>query len=203
MLLEPEPGDDVVARLRSATAVIAGTLASDSAAAEPMSAVAATDALQSALDEARQQTVARARAAGHTWAEIGSLLRISRQAAQQRFGKSAPASELQADDIIARTRQIAHQFVEHDFAAVRADWSPTLLASVDAATLEQIWSGVERDGGTVRTLGRPTVTVRGPYRSVDMPLALHYGPIWLSVSFAHDNTIAGLWLRYTAPTPAE
>ena len=34
-------------------------------------------------------TVANARDAGMSWAEVGDLLGITRQAAQQRFGKSA------------------------------------------------------------------------------------------------------------------
>ena len=39
-----------------------------------------------------QQSVHSARAAGHSWAAIGGVLEMSRQAAQQRFGAAAPSS---------------------------------------------------------------------------------------------------------------
>lgn len=37
-----------------------------------------------------QQAVTAARANGHSWAEIGETLGLTRQAAQQRFGRAAP-----------------------------------------------------------------------------------------------------------------
>ncbi|WP_299575596.1 hypothetical protein [uncultured Williamsia sp.] len=195
--------DDLAARLRSAAAVIAAVVGGDADAPRPMSAVAATDALQEALDESRRETVARARAAGHTWAEIGALLHISRQAAQQRFGKTSPnADDLAADRIVARTRQIAGQFIDHDFAGIRSDWSQVMLDGIDESALATLWTGLERDGGPVQTLGKPVVGVRGPYRVVDLPLVLTYGPMWLTVSFAHDDSVAGLWVK-TTPTVEE
>jgi hypothetical protein len=194
---------DLAARLRSAAAVIAAVVAGDADAPRPMSAVAATDALQEALDDARRVTVAQARAAGHTWAEIGALLHISRQAAQQRFGRSSPTPDgLASDRIVARTREIAGQFVDHDFAAIRTDWSQVMLDGIDETALATLWTSLERDGGTVQTLGKPVVGVRGPYRVVDLPLVLTYGPMWLTVSFAHDDSVAGLWLKST-PTVEE
>lgn len=38
-------------------------------------------------------SVASARASGHSWAALGEILGMSRQAAQQRFGDTAPASD--------------------------------------------------------------------------------------------------------------
>lgn len=45
-----------------------------------------TDALQTAVDGMREQQ-------GYSWADIGEGLGITRQAAQQRFGRKAPAAE--------------------------------------------------------------------------------------------------------------
>lgn len=47
------------------------------------------DAVDSACDAARVQLVAEARASGATWGEIGRLLGVSAQGAQQRFGRRA------------------------------------------------------------------------------------------------------------------
>jgi len=40
-----------------------------------------------------QQSVDSARAAGHSWAALGGVLEMSRQAAQQRFGAPAPLTD--------------------------------------------------------------------------------------------------------------
>ncbi|MEH3157000.1 MAG: hypothetical protein PGN29_17330 [Gordonia paraffinivorans] len=189
---------DLADRLRSAAAVIAAVIGGAVDAPRPMSGVAASDALQESLDAARRETVARARAAGHTWAEIGTMLHMSRQAAQQRFGKTSPSPDaLASQRIVSRTREIAGQFADHDFAGVRSDWSQIMLDSIDESALASLWTGLERDGGPVQTLGKPVVGVRGPYRLVDLPLVLTYGPMWLSVSYAHDDSVAGLWIRAT------
>lgn len=41
-----------------------------------------------AVNQARRQIVAEARTAGHTWQEIGDTLGTSRQAAQERYGRT-------------------------------------------------------------------------------------------------------------------
>src|SRR6201996_8358216 len=51
-----------------------------------MRAVAATRSLDMIVEDTLRALVEQARSAGHTWAEIGQLLHVSRQAAFQRFG---------------------------------------------------------------------------------------------------------------------
>jgi hypothetical protein len=51
-----------------------------------MRAIAATRSLDMIVEDTLRALVEQARAAGHTWAEIGDLLHVSRQAAFQRFG---------------------------------------------------------------------------------------------------------------------
>jgi hypothetical protein len=50
-----------------------------------MRAIAATRSLDMVVEDTLRALVDQARAAGHTWAEIGELLRVSRQAAFQRL----------------------------------------------------------------------------------------------------------------------
>src|SRR5580698_612257 len=52
----------------------------------PLEALAAARDLSAAAGEGLQQAVDRARAAGHSWREIGNVLGTTRQAAFQRFG---------------------------------------------------------------------------------------------------------------------
>ncbi|GGM16879.1 hypothetical protein [Deinococcus aerophilus] len=52
-----------------------------------------TAAAQRTVEALLQSSVLAARSAGHSWETIGSTLGMTRQAAQQRFGKSAPPSD--------------------------------------------------------------------------------------------------------------
>jgi hypothetical protein len=51
-----------------------------------MAAIAATRTLDMLVNDTLHALVRRARNEGHTWAEIGQVLNVSRQAAFQRFG---------------------------------------------------------------------------------------------------------------------
>jgi hypothetical protein len=79
--------DPMASRVRDA----AGRLADELAGARigvgsPLAAMAAARELSAATGEALQAAVDRARAAGHSWREIGDVLGTTRQAAFQRFG---------------------------------------------------------------------------------------------------------------------
>jgi hypothetical protein len=54
-------------------------------AADPLRTVAAVRELREAAEELEIHAVARARADGATWTQVGGLYGISKQAAQQRF----------------------------------------------------------------------------------------------------------------------
>lgn len=43
--------------------------------------------VEKAAEQARRAVIAQARAEGHTWHEIGDVLAVTRQAAQQRYGE--------------------------------------------------------------------------------------------------------------------
>jgi hypothetical protein len=64
-------------------------VAADDAAgpAGPLAGLAAAREQSAAAAAALQAAVDRARAAGHSWREIGDVLQTTRQAAFQRFGR--------------------------------------------------------------------------------------------------------------------
>jgi hypothetical protein len=65
----------------------AGRLADEVAGSgSPLAAMAAARELSAATGEALQEAVDQARAAGHSWREIGDVLGTTRRAAFQRFG---------------------------------------------------------------------------------------------------------------------
>lgn len=69
--------------------------------AEPQDHLAIVRRTAQAETEVRallRQSVAAARAAGHSWATLGGELGMSRQAAQQRFGADDPVAETAGDE---------------------------------------------------------------------------------------------------------
>lgn len=52
-----------------------------------------------AAAQARRAIVNEARATGHTWAEIGDALGVSRQAAHERFGEPKASKTAEKDDL--------------------------------------------------------------------------------------------------------
>jgi hypothetical protein len=76
---------------RAAARDLLGTLLSAESAepASPLAAIAFIQGVATETGDGMQAAVQRAREAGRTWAEVGEVLGISRQAAFQRFGKPA------------------------------------------------------------------------------------------------------------------
>jgi hypothetical protein len=56
---------------------------------DPLGAVEALPAAQAGLDVLARQAVQQARDAGASWADIGRVLGVTKQAAQQRYGPPA------------------------------------------------------------------------------------------------------------------
>lgn len=62
------------------------TAVSTTSRTEPIQALETCSSMAFTVDDITRDSVDRARRAGQTWEEIGTALRISKQAAQQRFG---------------------------------------------------------------------------------------------------------------------
>lgn len=83
-------------RLRESIAeavLSAPTGAREAIAEDPDAALALVDAGRVAAEETSrllQESVANARSAGHSWDAIGRVIGVSKQAAQQRFGREGP-----------------------------------------------------------------------------------------------------------------
>src|ERR1700726_5022899 len=125
---EYEPAPDARLSLalvieRNVTVVMAALRASAPSQLSPMSALLAARTIAEASDDATRTFVEQARDRGHTWQEIGDLLTITRQAAQQRFGdRAADESESKYDALGQRAAQIVTQVSDGDWDDARADW---------------------------------------------------------------------------------
>lgn len=128
-------------------------------------------AVRSALDglEASRRVLAdavrSARSAGHTWAEIGELLGISRQAAFKRFGapRDPRSGELMAargsHGVIDRATEAFRLLDAGEIDALQALMAPGIAAQLTRERLTDAWAGVVGDTGPLVEFRDPAVTM--------------------------------------------
>ncbi|GLY43914.1 hypothetical protein Amsp01_099370 [Amycolatopsis sp. NBRC 101858] len=149
--------------------------------------------LRDAVDEAR--------AAGHTWQELGDLLGTSRQAAFQRFGRpvdpatGASMTELKPPDVIHRAEGLVAELVGCQWHEVRRDFDDRMLAAVGEDELRLAWAQVAGSVGSYEGMGEPYARSTGDYTVVHMPLAFEAGERTVQVTYRENGKVTGLWIR--------
>jgi hypothetical protein len=178
-------------------AVLRGT--EDPATRSVMAAIAATRALDMVVDDTLHALVRRARNEGRTWADIGGVLNVTRQAAFQRFGGGqAPDSGGEPLQPIADAGPKAIHILELVLARrwdelwATFDTLVTKLASVEV--FESTLATAKSTFGEFVAFGTPTCKVVGDYTVVDVPMALERGDGIGKVSFNADEQVASLYL---------
>jgi hypothetical protein len=163
--------------------------------ADALRALRAAEArLRDAVDVARE--------AGHTWAEIGDVLGITRQAAFQRFGRPVdprtgePMNASMVPGAPDAAVAVFANLADGDWAAVRAnadDRVAQALPSDDAVA--SIWAGlIGQYGRYERQAGEPFARQLGDYTVVDIPLQFEVGEQVGRVSFDRDGKLAGIFV---------
>jgi len=190
-------GRDKLALLleRNAAVVVGELRRAPGGPRSPMSALTAARTSAEVIEDVTRQLVLEARAAGHTWQEIGGLLRTSRQAAQQRFG-GEPMDTVNGEfePLARRAAEIIEQLRTADWEGLTVDWDETMHAKLPVAQVAEVWAGLTGSAGELQAVGRPSIVRRGPYRIADLPLVFEHGPMKARVTFNHDDTVAGLWI---------
>ncbi len=196
---EPTEGQRLALVLERNLALVLASLRHDPRGNQPTPAplaglLAARTAAQ-AIEEATSLAVAQARREGHTWHEIGELLSITRQAAQQRFA-DRPQTPVDTEHaaLTQRAIEIVQQLDHRDWAAVSADWNDTMRTKLPRSELAQTWKQIVSSAGALQGIGRPSVTRKGPYRIAEVPLVFEHGPLQARVTFDHTGSVAGLFI---------
>ncbi len=184
--------------------LVADVLRADAQSDEQlMWAIAATRTLHTLVEETLHGLVEQARAAGHTWAEIGELLHVSRQAAFQRFGGEPHGAAGDArgaravDWAVEHALAVLQAFLDGRFEDARASFGERMLDAVSLELLAEVREKVRRDAGEVQALGVPRVSVRDGYTAVDIPVALERADGIGSVVIDADRQVAGFLVRPT------
>lgn len=183
--------DDLTELARKATV--------DNVAGTPLDAV--TDAQRHAqrADEALRAAVEDARAAGHTWQEIGDVLGTSRQAAFQRFGRpldprtGVPMATAIMPGAGDKALALLADMVHGDWTAAGRDFAPVMTEKLDAESLAESWARVAGMVGGYERTGEPLVRQLGAYTVVDVPLCFEAGELVGRISFNGDGLVSGLY----------
>lgn len=182
--------------------VVGGVLrgAGGSAGYEVLAAIAATRSLDLIVDDILHALVRQARAEGRTWAEIGDVLHVTRQAAFQRFGTTTGESAVGDVSLLplAGAESMAVQVLEHylheRWEDVRADFDGRMRAALSVEMLASAHRTLAARVGPFVALRPPTIAVRDGYTVVDVPLAFAQGDLTGRVAFNVDQQVAGFFL---------
>lgn len=182
--------------------LVAEVLSEDEeAGGQAMRAIAATRSLDLIVQDTLRALVSRARAAGHTWAEIGDVLHVTRQAAFQRFGGGSSraagdeASSAPIERAAERAVPVLEAFLDRRFADVRSSFDDRMLEACSIELLADVRDKVERGAGAVREIGTPVISVRDGYTIVEIPVALERATGTGRLILDEDGRVAGFFVR--------
>ena len=184
--------------------LVADVLRADEGADDQvMRAIAATRSLDMIVEDTLHALVEQARAAGHTWAEIGEVLHVSRQAAFQRFGSvrtEPPGREDGAvaaplDGAVELALPVVRAFLDGRFDDARLTFGERMLKAVSVELMADVREKVRLEAGEVEAIGTPVVSVRDGYTVVDIPVSLERGDGVGRVVLDADRQVAGFFVR--------
>jgi hypothetical protein len=183
---------------------VAGQLAAQltqTGAGSPLAAMASARELSTAANAALQTAVDRARAAGHSWKEIGDVLETTRQAAFQRFGRPVdprtgePMTRTVQPGAAERAIAIFADIAAGEWDSARADFGPKMLEAVSASQLADVWAQMAGLIGRYDSMGEPFAHALGEHTIIDIPLRFEAGEATGRVTFDADGKVAGLFIR--------
>lgn len=166
--------------------------------ANPLDEIAFFQGAAIEVEAELQAAVQRAREAGRTWAEIGKVLGVTRQAAFQRFGRPAdprtgrPMVEAMVPGAAQRGESLFADLVTGRWAEVCRSFGDELAGKIDADGLARAWAVQIGQVGQFERMGRPSAYPAGDYTLVDIPLFFEAGERTGRVTFDCAGQVAGL-----------
>jgi hypothetical protein len=167
----------------------------------PLEALAAAQDLSAAAGQTLQQAVDRARAAGHSWREIGDVLGTTRQAAFQRFGHpvdprtGVPMSTQVTSGTADRAVTIVACLAAGRWEEARRDFNAKMSQALDGTRLADAWARMASLVGGYEGMGEPFAHRVADHTVVEIPLRFEAGEATGRVVFDEEGKVTGLWLR--------
>ncbi len=180
--------------------VLRGTGAGAGDGPSVMAAVSATRTLDLIVNDILHTLVRQARAEGRTWAQIGEVLHVTRQAAFQRFGGATddPRAEGGVMKPIPgaadKATTILDDWLHERYDEVRRDFDARMVEQCTVEMLEVVRGQTRQTAGESVELGTGAVSVRSGYTVVDVPIAFERGQATGRVAFDADERVAGFFI---------
>lgn len=196
----PETADPVAGQVRDAAIRLMHALAKPDSGS-PLDVVAAARELSAAATGAMQAAVDRARAAGHSWREIGDVLETTRQAAFQRFGRpvdprtGTPMTRHAQPGTEERAFELLGCIIEGRWEDARRDFGPQMLEAIDADRIAAAWATTIAEVGSYERMGESLSYQAGDAAVVEVPLFFEAGDRVGRVVFDQAGKVIGLLLR--------
>jgi hypothetical protein len=166
--------------------------------ASPLAAIAFIQGVATETGEGMQAAVQRAREAGRTWAEVGEVLGISRQAAFQRFGKPAdprtgrPMASSMLPGAAERGAALVADLMAGRWAQVCRDFDARVAQQRDAEGMAAGWARLTGMIGLLEQVGEPVAYQAGDLTLVDIPLSFEAAELTARIAYDRDGKVAGL-----------
>ena len=192
---EPDAAD---AAGREAARNLIGRALSDERTS-PLDAIAFIQGAASELGEGMRAAVQGARQAGHTWAEVGQVLGMSRQAAFQRFSRPTdprtgePMSRSMLPDAAARGTALLTDLVAGRWAEVCRDFGDKVAQKLNAEGVALLWARCTAMLGQLEQMGGPVVYQAGDLTLVEAQLSFEAAERTARISYDRDGKIVGLF----------
>jgi hypothetical protein len=167
----------------------------------PLAAIASSRELLAVAEAALQQAVDDARAAGHSWREIGDVLETSRQAAFQRFGRpvdprtGAPVNRTVPPGMTDKAITIFGDMAAGRWERACQDFDEVMRSRVSAERLADGWVRTIGMIGSFERMGEALAYPVEGGTIVDIPLYFEAGERTGRVSLDDDAKVVGLFIR--------
>ena len=167
--------------------------------ANPLDAIAFIQGAASELGEGMRAAVERAREAGRTWAEVGQVLGMSRQAAFQRFSRPAdprtgePMSAAMRPDAAARGAALLADLVAGRWAEVCRDFGEKVARKIDAESMALLWTRLTGLHGRLERMGEPVAYQAADLTLVEAQLSFEAAERIARISYDADGKVVGLF----------
>ncbi len=165
-----------------------------------MAAVSATRTLDLIVNDILHALVRQARAEGCTWAEVGEVLHVTRQAAFQRFGgatddpRAGEGLMTPIPGAADKATAIVDDWLHERYDEVRRDFDARMVEQCTVEMLEAVRGQTRQTGGEPVELGTGVVSVRSGYTVVDVPIAFERAQATGRVAFDADERVAGFFI---------
>jgi hypothetical protein len=193
-----DAGGPVTDAGQAAARRLLGPLLSEEEPVRPLDAIAFIQGAAGELADGLLAAVQRARTAGSTWAEIGQVLGISRQAAFQRFGRPAdprtgqPMAAAMLPGAAERGAALVADLAAGRWARACQDFDERVARALDAERLALLWARLTGMIGRLERTGAAVAYQAGDLTLVDIPLSFEAAERTARVSYRHDGKVAGL-----------